>query len=139
MNRWQRRAGLSVHKKNVRQALNNNDWGEWVDVTSEMTEKLISKGRNPDGLIGYFKNNIYSVQTINYSLYVLIGIRRHDESTDIPWSHKQRIKNEILGKDVNCAEMFPEENKLIDGANMYWLWTMKEGLPLKEALEGVYG
>lgn len=48
------------------------------------------------------------------------------EGTDIPWSEKQRIKNEIFGKESIAIEIFPKEMDLIDKANMYHLWVLHE-------------
>lgn len=51
---------------------------------------------------------------------------RNKDSTDIPWSEKQRIKNELFGKDVVAIEIFPKESELVDEANMYHLWILHE-------------
>lgn len=44
--------------------------------------------------------------------------------TDIPWSEKQRIKNELFGKERIAVEVFPKESELVDAANMYHLWVL---------------
>lgn len=44
--------------------------------------------------------------------------------TDISWSEKQRIKNEIFGKEAVAIEVFPKESELVDQANMYHLWVL---------------
>lgn len=56
----------------------------------------------------------------------MMGIRRNDESTDVPWDHKQKIKNELFGEDETAIEVFPSTDQLVDQANMYWLWTFTE-------------
>ncbi len=48
-------------------------------------------------------------------------IRRHDASTQVPWRDKQRIKNELLGKEVLAIEFYPPESQLFDNANVYHL------------------
>ena len=47
---------------------------------------------------------------------------RNIESTDISWSEKQRIKNELFGEEVQAIEFFPKQSDLVDEANMYHLW-----------------
>lgn len=136
MNRQQRRAGQAIHKKIVGKALKKGDWGEWVDITNEAWSK--SRGQDRDRLIKFYKNNIYSAQVIKYNEFLLLGIRRHDESVNISWADKQRIKNDIIGSDITCVEAFPKIFDLVDAANMYWLWAVNQYFPLKEALEGVY-
>lgn len=130
----------AVHKKEVKQALGRGDWGMWEEITSECYLKLAEK---PEihRLKSYWKNNIYSAQIIRTEKGCVIGIRRHDQSTEVPWAHKQRIKNELFWKGAQAVEIFPPEDELIDGANMFWLWVLEkpiEGCDLKEALRGIY-
>lgn len=51
---------------------------------------------------------------------------RNYSSTDIPWREKYKIKNELWGKDYTAVEVFPEEDQLVDDANMYHLWIFKD-------------
>ncbi|MBU5670269.1 DUF7694 domain-containing protein [Paenibacillus brevis] len=55
---------------------------------------------------------------------------RNTDSTDIPWAEKQRIKNELLGKERIAIEVFPKESELVDAANMYHLWVLPAGMKL---------
>ena len=52
---------------------------------------------------------------------------RNAASTDICWSEKQRIKNEIFGHEAVAIEIFPKMSELVDSANMYHLWVMPDG------------
>lgn len=45
---------------------------------------------------------------------------------DIPWREKQRIKNEIFGKDACAIEVFPKEEELVDEANLYHIWVLHD-------------
>jgi len=49
---------------------------------------------------------------------------RNAAGTDIPWSEKQRIKNELFGHERIAVEVFPKESELVDAANMYHLWVL---------------
>ena len=51
---------------------------------------------------------------------------RNKENTDISWAEKQRIKNEIFGKEAVAIEIFPKESELVDEANMYHLWVLND-------------
>jgi hypothetical protein len=42
----------------------------------------------------------------------------------ITWDELQRIKNECLGNDVWCVEVYPAQDKLVDVANMRHLWVL---------------
>ena len=36
-----------------------------------------------------------------------LSIKNYDRNTDIPWQHKQWIKNEVLGREYEGLELFP--------------------------------
>ena len=137
MNRKTRRAHAKAHRVEVKQAVQSGSWGEWEDVLHLFQGKLADR---PEihRLKKYVKNNVYSAQVIDTPEGMLLGIRRHDQSTDVPWAHKQRIKNEVLGREWQAIEVFPKESELVDDANMYWLWVVNINVDLKGALRGVY-
>lgn len=49
---------------------------------------------------------------------------RNADNSDIPWAEKQRIKNELVGRNRTAIEVFPSEDRLIDEAGMYHLWVL---------------
>lgn len=55
---------------------------------------------------------------------------RNDNSTEIPWREKQRIKNELFGADRVAIEVFPAVEDLVDSAMMYHLWILPPGIRL---------
>ena len=138
MNRQQRRMAEKFHRVEVKKSLQAGEWTAWEDITTEAKERL-SNMPEVDRLLRYYKNNLYTVQIIVTSVGKLVGIRRNDQSIDVTWKHKQRIKNELLGKEVQLLEAMPPESKLVDSANMYWLWELNiPALDLRAALKGVY-
>lgn len=119
MNRQQRKMSQSHHKKEIKKALSVNEWTPFEDRTSEAAPKF------PSGkLLGFYANNLFSVQCFEVSGVKVYGVRRHDQSTNISWETKQRIKNEVIGADVSAVEVFPKVSDLVDQANMYWLWAV---------------
>lgn len=56
--------------------------------------------------------------------------RKRRNGTDwrdgITWDELQRIKNETLGPDVWCVEVYPSESKLVNVSNMRHLWPLEE-------------
>ena len=44
----------------------------------------------------------------------------------ITWDELQRIKNETLGPDVWCVEVYPPESELVNVSNMRHLWPLEE-------------
>ena len=64
------------------------------------------------------------------------AIIRNAESTDICWSEKQRLKNEIFGHEAVAIEIFPKMSELVDSANMYHLWVMPDGFVIPFSIFG---
>lgn len=117
MNRQMRRASQSHHKREIKKAMISNEWTPFEDRTQEVAPKFTA-----NTFRGFFANNLYSVQVFDVEGKIVAGIRRHDQSTNISWATKQRIKNEIFGTESGFVEVFPPESLLVDDANMYWLW-----------------
>lgn len=55
--------------------------------------------------------------------------------TDIPWSEKQRIKNELFGHDSVAIEMFPKDSERLEELDLYHLWVLPEGMELPFGLK----
>lgn len=55
---------------------------------------------------------------------------RPNKDTDwrdgITWDELQRVKNETLGPDVWCVEVYPAQDEVINVANMRHLWPLDE-------------
>lgn len=76
----------------------------------------------------YFVNDIYQVARIWRSDEVTqLNIRRRDGKPIFrDWRHFQRIKNEMVGAEVEAIELYPAESRLVDTSNKYHLfcWTV---------------
>lgn len=76
----------------------------------------------------FVANERYSVQFFEQSSrwgkITHLLIRRHDQGKGLPWAHKQRIKNELVGEDRTAVEVFPSAKNLIDDADVYHLWVL---------------
>lgn len=117
-NRKLRRAKLSAFNKQLKDARFDNFENK---TTVEAIEKF---GKLSIGdFLGFFVNSIYSVQVYQRGEHKILGIRRHDERPICPWSHKQKIKSELIGENECAIEFFPPRSKLVDQANIYWIFT----------------
>jgi hypothetical protein len=45
-----------------------------------------------------------------------------DPSCRHNWQHLQRIKNDLLGEEWEGVELYPQQSRLCDEANLYHLW-----------------
>lgn len=99
---------------------------------------LIFYPKAPEWMTRCFKNNRYVVMIDDFApmsngiTAIKAMVQRHDNEP-IPnhWREMQSIKNEIFGKEITAIEYYPAESKLMDAANIYWLWILNtEYLPL---------
>jgi len=128
----ERRAKLSAFKKELKGAI--------FDDFTDKTQEAINHGGFPKKygeLIGFYANSLYSVQVYRRANLFLLGIRRHDQKPSCPWSHKQKIKNIFLGEEFTAVEFFPSEDRLVDQANIYWLWSSDKCKELERDFGGL--
>jgi hypothetical protein len=59
---------------------------------------------------------------------LILSFRRLDRRAVHDWRMVQRLKSELLGSDVEAAELYPHEERLLDGANQYHLWALPPGM-----------
>lgn len=57
-----------------------------------------------------------------------LSIKRRDKQTVRRWRDLQRVKNEVLGPEVEAVEIFPAESRLVDTANQYHLYALPRGM-----------
>ncbi len=125
MNRAMSRASIANGRKLVRLG-----WSDFEDATEAFN---MITGPRPRFVKGY-KNNLYTVQQFERSsewgLITLLMVRRNDQEPVRNWTHMQRIKNELMGRERVAVEVYPAESDLVDDANMYHLWVMPEDFAL---------
>ena len=54
-----------------------------------------------------------------------LSIKRIDKEWIHDWRELQEIKNQLVGPENEAVELYPAESRVIDGANQYHLWVMK--------------
>ena len=55
---------------------------------------------------------------------IWLSIKNVDNSARHDWRELQRIKNELVGEDVEAVELYPAESRLVDGSNQFHLWCV---------------
>ena len=84
----------------------------------------------------WYANDIYQA-AVDYSAWenvdankpgrcIWLSIKNHEKTTEIPWQHKQWIKNDICGEEMEAMELFPAESRLVNTANQYHLWVFDQ-------------
>lgn len=93
----------------------------------EFVEKRVCSV-DPNGDEGIFKNDLYTAVVRKYDDGIVhLSFHNKFNSTDIPWTHKQQIKNDICGREREAIEIFPAMSRIVDCANQYHLWVYPEG------------
>lgn len=86
------------------------------------------------GLLAYpivsaWLNATYSVQLLRHDTHPGIDhlvVKRHDDGTNIPWPHLQKIKDRLLpnGQLRWAIEVFPPRLAIVDNCNVRHVWVM---------------
>jgi hypothetical protein len=95
------------------------------DIGKEAAHKLIEEYSLECEI---FINDIYQVQRRVFSeKLVHLNIRRRDGGPILrDWRHFQYIKNELIGEECEAIELYPAESRLVDSANKFHLWGVKD-------------
>ena len=72
-----------------------------------------------------FKTDAVDEWGNNPPLQARLAITRHDKAAVHDWRHFQKIKNDIFGENCEAVELYPDESRLMDTANTYWLYVFK--------------
>jgi hypothetical protein len=73
-----------------------------------------------------YVNNKYQVAVRTSGEMVHLSIRRLDRQACRDWRDFQEIKNQLIGPECEAVELYPAESRLVDGANQYHLWGIKD-------------
>jgi len=57
---------------------------------------------------------------------VHLSISNRDLSALLDWRHLQEIKNDLVGEENEAVQLFPAESRLVDQANQFHLWALKD-------------
>lgn len=67
---------------------------------------------------------------IDHLSYQVLGdhlrVWRLDRKDGISWDELQAVKNEALGEEIYCVEIYPAQNNVVNEINMRHLWVMSE-------------
>ncbi|HTB46261.1 MAG TPA: hypothetical protein VK741_21750 [Acetobacteraceae bacterium] len=73
-----------------------------------------------------FVNSRYQVVVSEEGSNVHLSIKRLDQAPIHDWRDLQRIKDELLGVECEAIELYPADSRLVDTANQYHLWGVRD-------------
>ena len=95
-------------------------------VTTEVVMKTMTDERLNTQI---FLNDKYqvakrTVQNVdpNVPAVIHLSIKRLDKEPIHDWRDLQKIKNELVGPEIEMWECYPKESQLVDTANQYHMW-----------------
>lgn len=99
-----------------------------------LRQLCLDRGLDPDEILQdidaqeFWANDRY-VATVERRSdgYARISLHRKDRKPLRDWRDMQRIKNDVMGDEIEAVELFPAESRLMDTANEYWLWCLPKG------------
>jgi hypothetical protein len=71
-------------------------------------------------------NSRYQVMMREMGEIMYLSIKRIDQKPIRNWRDLQRIKNELVGPECEGLELFPAESRLLDSANQYHLFVLRD-------------
>ncbi len=107
---------------------------ERVPLTEEKRELIRARGGD-DGLFAELEsselwaNALYTVTVTRWENGDVqeLSIRRNDRQPVHDWRHFQMIKTQLAGPEVEAAEIYPAESRLMDTANQYYVFCLPPG------------
>lgn len=128
---------MKTSQKRKKRAKAKEPWGRWLPC-----KNLHIQGPNgaEEKYEETWKNNRYQVSIRSFESDVFkyddgkpfvmkyVTIKRIDKEAVHDWRDIQRIKNELLGSEIEAVELYPSESRLMDTSNQYHIWAMPEGM-----------
>jgi hypothetical protein len=112
--------------KRKKQNWDDVPWTPFVEIEPPFAADGTEPARG--GPTRWMANSIYVVlvqvaqDVPPFGLVVQLSITTHDQQARHDWREMQRIKNELVGENVEAVELYPSENRMVDNANWYHLF-----------------
>lgn len=100
----------------------------------QFTEINLLEQEHPNWMTRAYQNNRYVVMIqdnceTTHGKCIKTLIQKHDNKPIMNhWKELQNIKNKIFGEETLAIEYYPEQSKLIDESNIYWIFIYPEGI-----------
>lgn len=114
---------LLFREKILRQ---KGEWGDWESAS--FPKGTVSKDKNTFSysFVRAHKNNVFAVLERNLANGTHLAVS--SLSGERPsWWEMQRIKNELMGESTTGIEIYPPQDEVVDGANMFHIFVTVEG------------
>ncbi len=114
-------------------------WGEWHNGTVKARNRTSGQG---EVVWALYTNDLYIVTAVPFQcdwgwcVHLVMRVKPEAQPlAGLTWANKQRVKDELLGKERLAVEVFPPASELVDQADAYHLWVLPEGFRLPFGVE----
>jgi hypothetical protein len=119
-------------------ARSTGNWGGWRTQAVSVKEMAAVLGVQPRG----WMKDVNTVHRLDWCVVLVrpVGLSYGTETAsllhasiktasgvELRWSEKQRLKDELFGKEQVAIEIFPRHADIVDDAPMSHLWIMPQG------------
>lgn len=102
-------------------------WTPFQDRGRKTTKWQINGGEIQEDQCEVFVNSRYQVAKHDDGDTIHLSIKRLDLQPLQDWRELQRIKNELLGEEIEAVQLHPAESRLLDMCDQIHLWAIKQG------------
>ena len=102
-------------------------WTPFENHGSQNTTGHFGDGEVHEDQCELFVNSRYRVAKYDDGDTIHLSIKRLDLQPLQDWRELQRIKNELLGNEVEAVQLHPAESRLLDMCDQVHLWALKKG------------
>lgn len=101
-------------------------------LTEEQQQRILMTGNKLP--VACLKNSRYEVWIYEhksdkgYPTITQLSIKRLDKEPIRCWRDLQRIKNEVLGPNIEGVELYPSEERLVDTSNQFHIFCLPGGM-----------
>jgi hypothetical protein len=128
MNQFTQIKPIHSPERNRKLALALVEKGVSEDAALRAVEEEISRNQN------MWENDTYNVivreaeieEGSGFPEMIWLSIKRLDKEPIHDWRDLQEIKNQLIGEENEAVELYPSESRLVDQANQYHLFVLKD-------------
>jgi hypothetical protein len=102
-------------------------WTPFDLVGPQTTDFHLADGEVYRDECDVYLNSRYKVAKYDDGEITHLSIKRLDGQALQDWRELQRIKNELLGEEIEAVQLHPAESRLLDMCDQVHLWALKEG------------
>lgn len=122
-----KRCRLATQQHATGTAIARPAWTPFQRLGTHTMNCVLKDGDVYDDSAEMFVNSRYKVAKYDDGEIIHLSIKRLDLQALQDWRELQRIKNELLGEEVEAVQLHPAESRLLDMCDQVHLWALKQG------------